>query len=56
MMKKRKIALLTTRINVNKKFDEIFKEKDSFEHMYFNDEEKENFPVDLYNSVNDIFQ
>ena len=43
-------------INVNKEFDEIFKEKDLFEHIYFNDEEKENFPVDLYNSVNDIFQ
>ena len=37
-------------------FDEIFKGKDLFEHIYFNDEEKENFPVDLYNSVNDIFQ
>ena len=45
----------TTRINVNKEFDEIFKEKDLFEHIYLNDEEKENFPVDLYNSVN-IFQ
>ena len=38
------------------KIDEIFKEKALFEHIYFNDEEKENFPVDLYNSVNDIFQ
>ena len=47
---------ITTRINVNKEFDEIFKEKDLFEHIYFNDEEKENFPVDLYNSLNDIFQ
>ena len=47
---------ITTRINVNKEFDEIFKEKDLFEHIYFNDEEKENFPVDLYNSVNDILQ
>ncbi len=47
---------ITTCINVNKEFDEIFKEKDFFEHIYFNDEEMENFPVDLYNSVNDIFQ
>ena len=42
---------ITTRINVNKEFDKIFKEKDLFEHIYFNDEEKENFPVDLYNSL-----
>ena len=47
---------IKTRINVNKEFDEIFKEKDLFEHIYFNDEEKENIPVDHYNSVNDIFQ
>lgn len=47
---------ITTRINVNKEFDEIFKEKDLFEHIYLNDEEKENFPVDLYNSLNDILQ
>ena len=46
----------TTRINVDEDFDEIFEENDLFEHIYFNDEEKENFPVDLYNSVNDIFQ
>ena len=24
--------------------------------LIFNDEENENFPVDLYNSLNDIFQ
>ena len=47
---------ITTRINVNKEFDEIFKEKDLFQHIYFNDEEKENFTLDLYNSFNDIFQ
>ena len=47
---------ITTCINVIKEFDEIFKEKDLFEHIYFDDKEKENFPVDLYNSVNDIFQ
>ena len=39
-----------------KEFDEIFKEKDLFEHIYLDDEEKENFPVDLYNSLNDVFQ
>ena len=27
-----------------------------FGDIYFNDEEKENFPIDLYNSLNDIFQ
>ena len=34
---------ITTRINVNKEFDEIFKENNLFEHIYFNDEEKEIF-------------
>uniref|UniRef100_UPI00358E828D guanylate kinase-like n=1 Tax=Myxine glutinosa TaxID=7769 RepID=UPI00358E828D len=47
---------MTTRINVNKGFDKILKEKDLFEHIYFNDKEKEYFPIDLYNAVNDIFQ
>ncbi len=47
---------ITTRINVNKEFDEIFILKYFFEHIYFNDEEKENSPFYLYNSVNDIFQ
>ena len=47
---------ITTPINVNEEFDEIFKEKDLFEHIYLDDEEMENFPVDLYNSLNDIFQ
>ena len=41
---------------LKKEFDEIFKEKDFFEHIYFYDEEKENSPVDLYNSLNGIFQ
>ena len=47
---------ITTPINAHEKFDEIFIEKDLFEHIYFNDEEKENFPFDLHNSLNDIFQ
>ena len=47
---------ITTRINSYKEFDEIFEENNLFEHIYFNDEEKENFPLDLYNSFNDIFQ
>ena len=47
---------ITTRINSNKEFDEIFKENNLFEHIYSNDEEKENFPIDFHNSLNDIFQ
>ena len=47
---------ISTRINSKKEFDEIVKENNLFEHIDFNDEEKENFPVDLYNSLNDIFQ
>ena len=47
---------ITTCINSYKEFDEIFEENNLFEHIYFNDEEKENFTLDLYNSFNDIFQ
>ena len=46
---------ITTRINVNEEFDEIFKENNLFEHIYFHNEEKENFLIDLNNSENDIF-
>ena len=47
---------ITTRINSNQEFDEIFKENNVFEHIYSNDEEKDNFSIDLYNSWNYILQ